>query len=635
METVRLTMGQAVVGFLARQVVERDGHEQPFFAGMWGIFGHGNVAGLGQALEELSAELRFYRPQNEQAMVHIAIAYAKMKNRLQTFACTSSIGPGATNMITGAATATVNRLPVLLLPGDIFASRRPDPVLQQLEYPLSLDVSVNDAFRPVSRFWDRINRPEQIIASLPEAMRVLTDPAETGAVTLALPQDVQTEAYDYPATFFAHRVHRIPRVVPPDSELRIAAQMIQGAERPLIIAGGGAIYSEASSALADFAEALGLPVAETQAGKGVLPWNHPWNVGPIGANGGLAANRLAHDADLIIGIGTRLSDFTTASHTAFQHPTVRFLGLNVAPRDAAKLGGFALVGDARASLDALRPLFGRDAGTAATYGDRVEGLKAEWNGTVDRLRAVIPGAELTQANAIGVVNDAAGPRDLVVCAAGSMPGDLLKLWRPLDPKSYHVEYGFSCMGYEIAGGLGAKMADPTREVFVMVGDGSYLMMHTEIVTSLQEGLRLIIVVIDNSAYGSIRGLQMSTGSPSFGNERRARDATSDRLDGPVVAIDFAANAASLGAQSFLAETADELRTALAKARQCERTAVIHVPLRSEEQVPGFESWWDVPVAEVSSQDAVLDRRSAYVKNRFRQRTFLGVGSPSAEEISSR
>jgi 3D-(3,5/4)-trihydroxycyclohexane-1,2-dione acylhydrolase (decyclizing) len=487
MTTVKMTMAQAVVRFLANQYVVRDGVEQRFFAGMWGIFGHGNVTGLGQALEEVGNDLPYYRPQNEQAMVHTAIAYAKMKNRLQTFACTSSVGPGATNMITGAATATVNRLPVLLLPGDTFANRLPHPVLQQLENPVSQDLSVNDCFRPVSKFWDRIDRPEQILASLPEAVRVLTDPVETGAVTLALPQDVQPEAYDYPARFFEKRVHRVVRTVAPASELAIAAEMIKAAERPLIVAGGGVIYSDATAALSDFADGLGVPVCETQAGKGALPWSHPWNVGPVGSNGGLAANRLAAAADLVIAVGTRLSDFTTASHAAFQHPAVRVLAINVSAFDAGKLGAFPLVCDAREGLIALLTAVRRNGYRVnAAHGDRVETLKAEWNGIVDRLRAVETPELLTQANAIGIVNEASEPRDVVVCAAGGLPGDLLKLWRPVDPKGYHLEYGYSCMGYEIAGGLGAKMADLSREVYVMVGDGSYLMLHTEIVTSLQE-----------------------------------------------------------------------------------------------------------------------------------------------------
>jgi 3D-(3,5/4)-trihydroxycyclohexane-1,2-dione acylhydrolase (decyclizing) len=620
--TERLTMAQAVVKFLNQQHVERDGVEQAFFAGVWGIFGHGNVAGIGQALEELKDEVAFHRPQNEQGMVHAAIAYAKMKNRLQTFACTSSIGPGATNMITGAATATINRLPVLLLPGDIFASRRPDPVLQQLEFPLSMDVSVNDAFIPVSRFWDRINRPEQILASLPEAMRVLTNQAETGAVTICLPQDVQAEAYDYPANFFEKRVYHIPRIVPPAEDLERAIALIQAAEQPIIIAGGGVIYSEATAALSDFADSLGIPVTETQAGKGALPWNHAWNTGPIGSNGGLAANRLARDADLVIAVGTRLSDFTSASHTQFQNPDVQFLSINVSARDAFKFGALPLVGDARATFDALRERLasGRHR-TGAAYGDRVETLKAQWDATVDGIRAVENPANLTQANVIGMVNAASGPRDVVVCAAGGMPGDLLKLWRPVDPKGYHLEYGFSCMGYEIAGGLGVKMADPSREVYVMVGDGSYLMLHTEIVTSLEEGQKLTIVVVDNSGYQCIRNLQMATGSPPYGNELRFRDAQTGLLDGPYIPIDFAANAASLGAVAMRAESETELRDALERAKRETRTVVIHVPVQKHTTVPGFDSWWDVPVAQVSDVPTVRAAHEEYVEQEKTERFF--------------
>ena len=621
-KTDRLTMAQAVVKFLTRQYVERDGVEQPFFAGVWGIFGHGNVAGLGQALEELKEEVAFHRPQNEQGMVHAAAAYAKMKNRLQTFVCTSSIGPGATNMVTGAAMATVNRLPVLLLPGDIFASRRPDPVLQQLEYPLSMDVSVNDAFIPVSRFWDRINRPEQVLASLPEAMRVLTDQAETGAVTICLPQDVQAEAHDYPANFFEKRVHYIDRVRPPLEALQRAAELIRQAEKPLIVAGGGVIYSEATAALSDFADTLGIPVTETQAGKGALPWNHAWNAGPIGSNGGLAANRLAREADLVIAIGTRLSDFTSASHTQFQNPDVRFLSINVSARDAHKFGALPLLGDARATLDELREiLVVRGYRTAATYGDRVESLKAEWDAAVDGIRAVKDADNLTQANVIGMVNAASGPRDVVVCAAGGMPGDLLKLWRPVDPKGYHLEYGYSTMGYEIAGGLGVKMADPSREVYVMVGDGSYLMLHTEIVTSLEEERKLTIVVVDNGGFQCIRNLQISTGSPPYGNELRFRNPETGILDGPYIPIDFAANAASLGAVATRATSEAELREALQRAKRETRTVVIHVPVQKHANVPGFDSWWDVPVAEVSTVPTVRDAYETYEQKETLERFF--------------
>ena len=620
--TTRMTMSQAVVKFLSRQHVERDGIEQPFFAGVWGIFGHGNVAGIGQALEELKDEVIYHRPQNEQGMVHAAAAYAKMKNRLQTFVCSSSIGPGATNMITAAAMATINRLPVLLLPGDIFASRRPDPVLQQLEYPLSMDVSVNDAFIPVSRYWDRINRPEQILASLPEAMRVLTDQAETGAVTVCLPQDVQAEAFDYPVSFFEKRVYRVPRTVPSLDDLGRAVAMIREAKRPMIVAGGGVIYSEATAALSDFADALGIPVTETQAGKGALPWHHAWNAGPVGSNGGLAANRLAREADLVIAVGTRLSDFTSASHTQFQNPDVQFIAVNVSARDAFKFGALPLVGDARATLDALREaLAAARFRTEPGYGDRIETLKAEWDAAVDDIRAIQDAGILNQANVIGLVNAASGPRDVVVCAAGSLPGDLLKLWRPVDPKGYHLEYGYSTMGYEIAGGLGAKMADPSREVYVMVGDGSYLMMHTEIVTSLEEGMKLTIVVVDNGGYQVIRGLQMATGSPPFGNELRFRNPETGLLDGPYIPIDFAANAASLGAVAMRATNEAELRDALERAKQETRTVVIHVPVQKHTKVPGFDSWWDVPVAEVSTVPTVIAAREEYVTHEESERFY--------------
>ena len=622
MQTTRMTMAQALVRFLARQRVERDGVSAPLFAGVWGIFGHGNVTGMGQALEEVG-ELPFYRPQNEQAMVHASIAYAKMKNRLQTFACTSSVGPGATNMLTGAATATVNRLPVLLLPGDTFAGRLPHPVLQQLEHPMGGDVSVNDAFRPVSRFWDRIVRPEQLVGSLPEAMRILTDQAETGAVTICLPEDTQTEAYDYPVALFEERTHVVDRPLPAEAALARAVELIRSAERPLIVAGGGVVYSEASAALAALAERCGVPVCETQAGKGALPWDHAWNAGPVGSNGGLAANRLADRADLVLLVGTRLADFTSASRTAFQHPDVRFVAVNVGAMDARKAGATPLVGDARATLEALADRLGA-AGyrTGDDYAAEVARLKGEWDRAVDGLRAVAKPEALTQANVIGIVNEASGPRDVVVCAAGGLPGDLLKLWRPVDPKGYHLEYGYSCMGYEIAGGLGVKMAAPDREVIVMVGDGSYLMLHTEIVTSIQEGRKLVVVLLDNGGYGCIRGLQMANGTPSFGNELRARDTATGRLDGPTVPVDFVRNAESLGALASFARTEDELRSALEAAKAADRTTLIAVPVPFDPSVPGFESWWDVPVAEVSSRPDVQAARADYVERRKRQRVFL-------------
>lgn len=481
MTTVRLTTGQAIVRFMAQQFVERDGERQRFIAGVWGIFGHGNVAGLGQALEELgdSEAMPYYRPQNEQGQVHIATAFARHHDRLRAYACTSSIGPGATNMITGAATATVNRIPVLLLPSDYFASRTSDPVLQQIEHPVERDVSASDAFRPVSRFFDRIYRPEQLLSSLPEAFRVLTDPVETGAVTLSLPEDVQSEAYDWPERFFDRRVWRVRRPVPEPTVVGDVAALIREAKAPIIVTGGGTIYAHATAELGAFATRFGIPVTETQAGKGALSWDHPMNAGPIGANGGLAANRLARDADLILCIGTRMGDFVTSSRTTFQHPDAVFVGLNVAPFDAYKLRSVPLVADAREGLAALSAVLesAGHLGTSGAYRAHVADLKAQWDDAVAQLRAPsvsTPGALMAQSEVIGVVNDALGGTATVICAAGSLPGDLLKLWRAEDPKAYHVEYGNSCMGYEVAAGLGVALAEPGREVVVMVGDGSYL-----------------------------------------------------------------------------------------------------------------------------------------------------------------
>ena len=624
METVRLTVGQAIVRFMARQSVERDGREARFIAGVWGIFGHGNVAGLGQALEELgeTEDMPYYRPQNEQAQVHLAAAFARHHNRLRAFACASSVGPGAMNMITGAAGATVNRIPVLLLPSDYFANRTPDPVLQQIEHPTERDASANDAFRPVSRFFDRISRPEQLLGSLPEAFRVLTDPVDTGAVTISLPEDVQSEAWDWPARFFEPRVWRVRRPRPETADLADATRLIAASKRPVIVAGGGVIYSEATAQLDAFATRFGIPVLETQAGKGALPWNHPMNAGPAGTNGGLAANRLARDADLAICVGTRMGDFVTASRTTFQDPDVTFIGINVGAMDARKLRAVPVVADAREALVALADELGTAgyAGTATSYRERVTELKAEWDGIVDALRAPNdePG-DLGQAEVIGIVNDAVGGHATVICAAGSLPGDLLRLWRPEDPKAYHVEYGFSCMGYEIVAGLGVRLADPDRDVVVMVGDGSYLMLNSEIVTAVAEGLKLTIVVLDNHGFQCILALQRLVGVPDFGNELRFRDAASNRLDGPYVPIDFRAHAESMGALALHACTPDELRDALGQAKRADRITVIVVPTEPEKRMPGFESWWDVPVAGVSGEDTVRTARSAYDRKRREQR----------------
>ncbi len=620
MDTQRMTMAQALVAFLEQQYVSRDGAEHPFFAGIFGIFGHGNVAGMGQALHQRAGTFRYYQSRNEQAMVHTAAAFAKMSNRLRTLACTTSIGPGATNMITGAAAATVNRLPVLLLPGDLFAGRKVAPVLQQLEDPRSQDVSVNDCFRPVSRYWDRLNRPEQLLTALPEALRVLTSPAETGAVTLALPQDVQAQAYDYPAEFFAKRVWPIRRPRPDRDLLQAAAAAIRAARRPVIVAGGGVIYSEAQDALARFATATGVPVGETQAGKGALPYDHPLALGAIGATGTPGANILAREADLVLAIGTRLSDFTTASKTAFQNPDVRFVNVNVAEFDAYKHAALPLVGDARVVLEDLLPLLeGYDTG--AEYRARVATFQRDWDAEVDRIYHLDHGPLLSQGEVIGVLNEFSAPRDVVVCAAGSLPGDLHKLWRTRDVKGYHLEYGFSTMGYEIAGGLGVKMAAPDRDVYVMVGDGSYLMLSGEIVTAVQEGIKLTILLLDNHGFASIGGLSATVGAQGFGTEYRLRD-KSGALGGDYLPVDFAANAASLGAHVLCASNRAGLHAALQEARGSDHTTVIVVPVDREQRVPGYKSWWDVPVAEVAEVESARQARAAYEQARERERYFF-------------
>jgi 3D-(3,5/4)-trihydroxycyclohexane-1,2-dione acylhydrolase (decyclizing) len=627
LETVRLTVGQAIVKFLARQDIEHDGERHRFIAGVWGIFGHGNVAGFGQALEELgdAEEMPYYRPQNEQAQVHLATAFARQADRLRAYACTSSVGPGALNMVTGAATATVNRIPVLLLPSDYFANRSVDPVLQQIEHPVERDASANDAFRTVSRFFDRISRPEQLLGSLPEAFRVLTSPVETGAVTISLPEDVQAEAYDWPLRFFERRVWRVRRPAPELADITDAVRALATAKAPLIVTGGGTIYARATAELDSLATRFGIPVVETQAGKGALPWNHPMNAGPVGTNGGLAGNRLAREADVIICVGTRLGDFVTASRTTFQNPDARFIAINVAPMDAYRQRALPVVADAREGLRALEAALVEAGygGSTAAYRQRVSELKKAWDAIVTDLRAPdgLPG-DLGQAEIIGIVNDAVGGKATVICAAGSLPGDLLRLWRAEDPKAYHVEYGFSCMGYEIVAGLGVRLADPEREVVVMVGDGSYLMMNSEIVTAVAEGLRLTIVVLDNHGFQCILALQRSVGVPDFGNELRFRDAKRNRLTGPYVPIDFRKHAEAMGALALDAKTADELRAALATARTADRITVIVVPAEPEKRVPGFESWWDVPVAATSEQSGVRDARKTYEEKRSERRADL-------------
>ena len=620
-KTRRLTMAQAIVQFLKAQYVSRDGVEQPFFAGMSGIFGHGNVAGIGQALHQYRDEFRYYQTRNEQAMVHTAAAYAKMKNRLGTLACTTSIGPGATNMVTGAATATINRLPVLLLPGDIFARRNVAPVLQQLESNASQDISVNDCFKPVSRYWDRLNRADQAIVALPEAMRVLTSPVETGAVTLCCPQDTQTEAFDYPEALFEKRVWVVPRNRADRDLVSKAAAWIRESVQPVVIAGGGVLYSEATDALAAFVEQTGIPVGETQAGKGSLNYDHANNLGAVGVTGTPGANIVAREADLVVAIGTRLSDFTTASKTAFQNPSVKFIAINVAEFDAAKHGALPLVGDARVVLEELAEAV-QGYRVPGDLTQRVAAFREEWETEVDRIYNLGHRPVLSQGEVIGAVNEGSAPEDIMICAAGSMPGDLHKLWRTRNPKGYHLEYGYSCMGYEIAGGLGIKMADPSREVYVMVGDGSFLMMAQEIATAVQEGIKLNIILLDNHGFASIGGLSDAVGAHEFGTEYRMRDEQTGQLDGENVPTDLATNAESLGAYVLRPEGREGLMRAIAEARTMDCTTVIAVEVDREVRVPGYESWWDVPVAEVSTVEEVQKAREEFEVMVKNERYFL-------------
>ncbi len=625
---IRLTVAQALVRFLAAQEVERDGVRSRFFAGCFGIFGHGNVAGLGQALHQYRDLLPYHPARNEQAMVHLAAGYARQRNRLGTFACTTSVGPGATNMVTGAALATINRLPVLLLPGDTFATRTPHPVLQQLEVPHDASVSVNDCFRPLSRFFERVERPAQLIGAALEAMRVLTDPGETGAVTLALPEDVQAEAFDVPEAFLEPRVWTIYRQPPAPEALRRAAALIRSAHRPLIVAGGGVIYSEATRALRELVDATGIPVCETQAGRGALISEHPLSLGAVGATGTAAANRLAREADLVIGIGTRWSDFTTASKSAFQDPDVRFVNVNVTGLDAAKHSGLPVVADARAALEQLcEALSGHrvDAG----WERRAAEEAATWANEVGRLVSPAPASDglPSQAQVIGAINDAAGETGVVVCAAGSAPGDLHKLWRARDPqgKGYHVEYGYSCMGYEIPGGMGVKLAAPDREVYVLVGDGSYLMLPGELVTAVAERIPIVVVLVDNHGYASIGALSRSIGSRGFGTHHRFAADGSPPLDPPtseVLPLDLAANAESLGARVIRTSTIPELRAALAEARGADGPVVVCIEADRYAGVPSCESWWDVPVAEVSEQAEVRAAREAYEQAQKAQRIYM-------------
>ncbi|GAA4846208.1 3D-(3,5/4)-trihydroxycyclohexane-1,2-dione acylhydrolase (decyclizing) [Saccharopolyspora rosea] len=620
MTTLRLTVAQALLRFLANQYTERDGERRRLVAGCWGIFGHGNVAGIGQALLE-HGEMPYIQGRNEQAMVHAAVGYARQSNRLSTYACTTSIGPGATNLVTGAALATINHLPVLLLPGDVFATRRADPVLQQLESQHGRDVSVNDCLRPVSRYFDRIWRPEALIPSALEAMRVLTDPVETGAVTLALPQDVQAEAHDWPAEFFAERVWHVHRPGPDPRSVAEAAQRIRAAERPLIIAGGGVHHSGAEQALRELVEATGIPVSETQAGRGSLRFDHPGELGSIGHTGTAVSDDIARTADLVIGVGTRYSDFTTASGTLFANPDVRFVNVNITSADAHKQAATAVVGDARTALTALhRELAGHRV--AEDYVAEYRAGAREWAAVIDRVtRPADPAERPGQAEVLGALDDVLDDRDVIINAAGSMPEDLNKLWRAKEARQYHVEYGYSCMGYEIPAAIGARLADPSREVFALVGDGTYLMMPTELVTAAQEGVKITVVVVQNHGYASIGGLSEKVGGERFGTAYRFR-AADGTFTGEPLPVDLAANARSLGVQVLRADTVGELREALRTARAAERPTAVYVETDpAKTQLPP-EAWWDVPVAEVSTRESTRRAREQYEEHARGQRHHL-------------
>ena len=621
METVRLTMAQALLRFLDAQFVELDGTEHKFVQGVMGIFGHGNVTGLGEALEYGGTSLRYIQGNNEQGLVHIATAYAKQKNRLGIYACTSSIGPGATNMVTGAAAATVNRIPVLLLPGDIFASRQPDPVLQQIETPWDYGVNANHAFKPVSRYWDRIERPEQLMSAGLNAMRVLTDPVETGAVTLCLPQDTQAEAYDYPVSFFEKRVWHQDRRPLHSRQFDEAAELLRNAKKPLIVAGGGVHYSFAAETLRGFAAEFGIPVSETQAGKSAMSWKDAMSVGAIGVTGTSAANLLAQDADVVLAVGSRLQDFTTASKQVFAED-VKLLHLNVSSYDGQKQDGISLQADAKAGLESLGAAL-REAGfqTDAAYRERVAQLQSEWNAEVDRLYALTSDEGNVQTHIVGILNEFMAPEDVVLCAAGSLPGDLHRVWRCEQPKTYHMEYGFSCMGYEVAGAIGAKWALEQGEVYAIVGDGSYLMLHSEILTSLKERTKITVLLLDNSGYQCIKNLQMAHGSVGFGNEFRYRENETGRLTGDITPVDFKKYAEALGVKAFHAANADELRSALEAAKQEPETALIEVKVLPGSMTDGYHTWWRVGVPEVSNCETTAKSSAAMQENVRKARPY--------------
>jgi 3D-(3,5/4)-trihydroxycyclohexane-1,2-dione acylhydrolase (decyclizing) len=627
MSTTRLTVAQALVRFLNNQYIEVDGKEQLLIKGIFTIFGHGNVVGLGQALEQEANNLVVHQGRNEQGMAHAATAFAKQKHRKQVYAVTSSVGPGAANMVTAAATATANNIPVLLLPGDTFATRQPDPVLQQVEQSYDLTISTNDSFKAVSRYWNRVSRPEQLMSAMIQAMRALTDQANAGAVTVALPQDVQGEAYDFPNSFFEKRVHRLERRPAAVEAISDAVKLIKSSRKPILICGGGVRYSEAAESFAKFAESFNIPWGETQAGKSAIPWDHPLNLGGIGVTGNLASNRLAKDADLVIGVGTRYTDFTTASKQLFQNPNVKYLSINVSEFDAYKLDATRLIADAREALDALTEIL-QNEGYKSTYTDEIDTARDDWQTELDRLfgletaqKGFVPevsghldhvleefenctGSNLTQTRVLGVLDEMLDPDAIVVGASGSLPGDLQRVWRPKCANTYHMEYGYSCMGYEISGALGVKLAAPDQEVYALVGDGTYMMLHSELVTAVQERQKINVIVLDNMAFGCINNLQMSQGSGSYGTEFRYRNPETGQLDGELVPIDFAKSAEGYGCVTYSVKTIEELKAAVEDAKKQTASTLIDVKVLPKTMTNGYGAWWRVGTAEVSESPSV-------------------------------
>lgn len=602
---MKLTMSQALVKFLDNQYVSFDGIETKFVDGIFGIFGHGCVVGIGQALEQGGHSLKFYQGHNEQGMAHAAIAFAKQKNRRQIIACTSSIGPGALNMVTAAGTATANRIPLLLLPGDTFACRQPDPVLQQIEQPTSYSTTANDAFKAVCRYWDRVVRPEQLMTACLNAMRVLTDPAETGAVCLAMPQDVEGEAFDYPDYFLKKRVWYIDRRSPVNREINAAVKLIMQSEKPLLIVGGGVTYSEAWSTAQFFAEKFNIPIAETQAGKGNIRWDVPLNLGGIGVTGGPAANAAAKEADLIIAVGTRLTDFTTASKWGFQNPNVKMLSINVSSFDAFKMDSVSVIADAKSALlDIMGAL--SEENYYSDWGEEIYDLKSAYNAEVDRCYSVYLPDGLSQTRALGEINKAIAADSVAIGSSGSLPGCMQRLWRSTYPKTYHMEYGFSCMGYEICGALGVKLAEPEKEVYAMVGDGSFLMLHSELYTAVMEGAKINVMLFDNSGWGCIENLQNNQGTDTFGTRFLARNPLSGMLDGPVVPIDFATIAEGYGCKAYRVRTVEELREALEDSKKQDVPTLFDIKVVHGSMSDGYDAWWRVGVAEVSTSEAVAE-----------------------------